>query len=826
MKNSKSIPYFTEPILLNIKMKYILSILFIASLSTPFAEVQAQVKTKVKTKGKTAVAVAAPAGEKPADELVSFEKFFKKTMKVIPGEFPVYQDGSKYFLEISASVLNSDVLVLGDIVRGYANNIAQSSGVIRFSKGTGNNLNVTKEVYKEAVSADYNQGFEGLVQKSNLVPVSFVMPVEAAGKVKGSYIIDITRQLMEGGELLSFKDISDLNSSDAARSGVQEVKASKDGVVFTVLRTETRPGNSMNGSKAVDKAVAFVLNMVIQRLPASQMKVREADVRVGFGTVNYNDFGKNPYGVRNVKVITKWNIGVKAADWKKYVAGELVEPLKTVKVYIDPLTPALFVPSIKKAVQQWNTAFQSAGFKHALVVETAGNDNWLSSGKILIKWGNAANGVQTNVVTDPRTGEILAAKMNIGDNVVNDLLPSYFAKCGFKDPRIMKDLYDPEVRAEIMEWKVAQHLGELLGMEPNLHGSAAYTTKQLRSAAWLKEHSFSSSVTDVTEFNYVVQPEDKVEVADLMPRVSNYDKMAIGWAYRIFADRSAEKNALAFLKPSNAELLYLEEDKSNPFTRKGDLSADLLEASELGMKNVKLFYLQTEERTAAMNDKDEDWSNFKLLSNAFQKTYQLYTDNVVSYIGGMSVRPVLKNYNDVPVVFTSKKDQQKAMSLLNEWFFNGAPSWMQSEKMNLLNSESESMKMGRSTQDALRKFLSREVLNNLIKAEYALGKDAYTVSDLFNDLDRYIFKDFNTTDKVDAYRLLMQTNFVYDLADAVAKNNITGGLNDSSEVLHLYFIRTLDHLAVLGEKHEDISARERYKMIRMKIERDLGQKQN
>ena len=819
----KSNMYYTERTILTIKMKNTLAVLFTASLSLflPDAAVQAQ---QVKTK--TKVPASVPAVAPPTDELMSFEKFFKKTMKVTSGEFPVYQDGSKYFLEIPAAALNNDILVIGDIVRGYANNIAQSSGVIRFSKGTGNNLNVTKEVYKEAVSADFNQGMEGLVQKSNLVPVSFVMPVEAAGKVKGSYIIEVTRQLMEGGDLFSFKDISALSSSDAARSGIQQVRASKNGVVFTVLRTQTEPGNSMNGAKSVDKAVAFVLNLVIQRLPASQMQVREADVRVGFGNVNYNDFGKNPYGVRNVKVITKWNIALKAADRKKYAAGELVEPLNPVEVFIDPLTPALFVPYIKKAVQQWNTAFNAAGFKNALVVVTDQKDNWLSSGKILIKWGNAAENIPTNVVTDPRTGEILAAKMNIGDNICNDLLPSYFAKCGFMDPRIMKDLYNPEVRGEIMEWKVAQSLGELLGMVPNLHGSAAYSTKQLRSGAWLKEHGFTSSVTDDTQFNFVVQPGDKVDVADLMPRVSSYDQMAIGWAYRIFGNRNAEKNALASLKSTDAELLFLEENKNDPFTRKGDLSSDQLEASELGMKNVKLFYLQVEKMTAAMDDKDEDWSDFKLLSNAFQKSYQLYTDNVVSYIGGISVRPMLKNYNDVPVVYTTKKDQQKAMALLDTWFFNGAPSWMQSKQMNLLNAESEDAKMGRSTQDALRKFISPAVLNNLIKAEYALGNDAYTVSDLFNDLDHYVFKDFNTVDPVTPYVMLMQNNFVYDLADAVAKNNITGGLNDSSEALHLYFIRTMDHLAELGEKHQDVTLRERYKMMKQKIERDITQKPN
>jgi hypothetical protein len=809
-------------------MKYIYSTLFSATLLFSGAGIKAQVINKFSTAPQDKAAASAPAagGEVAKTEPVAFDKFFKKNMTVTPGEFPVYQDGSKYFLEVPEPALNSDLLIIGDIARGYGSNIAQSSGVIRLSKGTGNNINVTKAIYKEAASPDFNQGIEALVQKSNLIPVSFVMPIEALGKAKGSYIINITRHLLEGGELFSFKEVSSLSSSDAARSGVQKVRASQNGVVFSVLRTQTTPGQSYNGSKAIDKAVAFVLDLVIQRLPAAQMNVREADPRIGFGTVNYNDFGKNPYGVRNVKAITKWNIGVKAADKKRYFSGELVTPEKQIKVLIDPATPALFVPYIKKAVQQWNNAFGAAGFRDVLVVATDQSDSWLSSGKILIKWGNATNGMVTNTVTDPRTGEIIAAKMNIDVNVSDDLLPSYFAKCGFKDPRIMKDLYNNEVRGEMMEWKVAQGLAELLGMRPNLRGSAAYTPKQLRSGDWLKKHGFTSSITDDLQFNYVVQPEDQVEVADLMPRVGAYDKFAIGWAYRVFADRAAEKKVLNALKISDSELLYLEESKIDPLTSKGDLSSDLLAASELGMKNVQLYYPQMEKLTAAMNDKDEDWSNFKTLSKAFQINYQLYTDNIVGYIGGLSMRPVLKGYNDVGLIYTSKKDQQKAMALLDQWFFNGAPSWMQSKRLNQLNSESESAKMGRSTQDALKKFITPEVLNNLIQAEYALGKEAYTVTDLFNDIDHYIFKDFNATTPVDDYRMLMQTNFVNDLSAAVAKNNITSGLTDANEVLHLYFIRTIAHLELLGETHQDASAREHYKVMKDRIQRNMKQKSN
>ncbi|MDR6784517.1 hypothetical protein ABIE26_002095 [Pedobacter africanus] len=774
---------------------------------------------------KTDKAVTTPTVESaPADEPKPFDKFFKPAMKVTPGVFPVYQDGNKYFLELSAALLNSDVLILGDVARGYASNISRSSGVVRFSLGSGNVLNVTRAVYKEASSPDFNGGIEELVQKSNLEPVSFVVPIIALGKTKGSYLVDITKQLMDGGDFFSFKEVSSLSSPDPSRSSVQKVTAAGDAVVFSVLRTQTVPGQSVNGSKPIDRAMAYVLNLVIQRLPSRPMPVREADARIGFNNVNYNDFGKSPYGVRNVKVITKWNLEPKSADYKKYASGKLVDPLKPIQVFIDPATPTVFVPYLKKAVEQWNVAFRAAGFSNALVIASGNQENWLSYGKILINWGNASRGTVTNTVVDPRTGEILAGKINIDVNVSDELLASYFAKCGFKDPRIMKDLYNPEVRGEIMEWKVAQGLGELLGMVPNLRGSAAYTISQLRSGSWLNAHSISASVTDDTQFNFVVQPEDQVETRNLMPRVSVYDKMAIGWGYRIFSDRLAEKKATGALKINNAELLFLDENNSDPFTRKGDLSNDHLAASELGMKNIQRYYPQLEQLTAAMAGGDEEWKKFKLIAKAYQISYQLYTDNVLSYIGGKSVRPVLRNYNEQGTVYTPKADQKKAMLLLNTWLFEGAPDWMQSKRMNLLNEESETIKMGKSAQDALRKFITPELLNNLIQAEYALGKAAYTVSDLFDDIDHYIFRDFNTTEPVNDTRMLLQMNFIYDLTAAVKKNDITAGLSESSQVLHLYFIRTMKQLGELAAKHQDAAAREKYQMIKQKIERDFGQK--
>lgn len=751
---------------------------------------------------------------------LSFQQFYKSSMQVTPGEFTVYRDGSKYFLEIPASSFNQDILVLGDILRGPSAGIAESSGIIHFSKGRSNNLHITRSVYSTSAAPSSVAGSaqaKPLPGNPVLHPVDFVLPVVAYGKTKAQFIIDITDQLIRGGDLLSFKEVGDLGNSDPERSSVQEVRVADGATVFTVLRTHTNRGASLGGGRSGDAAVSYLLQLVIQRLSAVPMKSRIADMRIGFAQAG---------GDQEQQKITKWNLSVKAGDVKKYESGELVAPANPIRVFIDPVVPALFVPYLEKAVADWNTAFQHAGFKNALVIAKAEKENFMSGGKILIRWANPGSEVATNWVTDPRTGEIVTAKINIGDKVCNEWLAAYFTKCGFKDPRIMTDLYHPQVRAALMQWKVEQGLAAVLGMLPNYCGSGAYHIAQLRSASWLKSHGFSSSVTDEVPFNFVLQPEDQVNTADLMPRVGAYDQFAIGWAYRIFHNEKQAQKVLDTLQAANKECLYLGRNDNDPFIRQGDLSADQLEASVLGMKNIALNYPQLEKITSQMNGRDEDWANFKTLSAAFQKDYQQYGENMAAYIGGISNRPVKKGYNDVPVLYIPKQDQQQALSFLNDWFFSGVPVWVQSKKINTWNNEFDVSRLQYMTQLILKKMISPAVINNLLRTEQVMGKDAYTTDDLFKDLDHYVFKDFDQDRQIDAYTMQMQGNFLFDLSDAAARDIPTDGVQGYNEVIYQYFRRTMTHFGQLAAAHHDADTKAYYQLLKWKIDKELGEKKS
>lgn len=757
-----------------------------------------------------------------AEGPVPFDKFYKPAMKVTPGLFPVYQDGDKYYMEVPGACLNKDILVMGDVAQGLVNAVATSSGVIRFSKGSRRQLNITRQEYKEAVSPGFNQEMEPLVQLSNLVPVTFVVKIEALGKDTGNYIIDLTRHLTEGGQFFAFRDFAVLTRPDPTRSGVQAVYATKNAVTFSVLRTQTELGN--REGKKMDVASAVLLHLSFQLLPLQQMQPREADPRIGFTTVAYNDFGKTPYTVKNIKLIRKWNLQVQPQDSLAYLSGKPVTPAAPITVFIDKATPAVFVPYIQQALAQWNTAFAAAGFTNVFRISKDEQDNRLLYGNILIKWGNVNAKAVTSIVEDPRSGEILAARMNISEQIAENLLPEYFVACALTDERLRQNSNQPQVKGELIEWAVANAMGELLGMEQNLAGSAAYSVSQLRSAAWVQQHGISSSVTDGVVFNYLAQPGDRLPVSSLIARVSAYDSLAIGWAYRIYSSEKEARQALQSLRANNTALRYLRENKNDPNTQYNDLSSEPIQASTLAMKNMAALYPRLESITGAMQGGDEDWQQFRILSEAMIKNYELQIRTALARIGGVSERPLWKGYNDTAVVYLSKKEQQAAFDFLRTYVFTGVPAWMNNKRAAAMGGEAVNDKLLRMALGCMGRLLSIETLSQLVAAQEALGDKAFTPGDLFALLDRTIFNDFNPLVTPDAYHAELQRNLLNVLTQVVSKNPVTAGLNGVNETLHFYYVRTLKNIRRLAATHHNAAMRSRYQLMLNVIEKDYLKK--
>jgi hypothetical protein len=755
------------------------------------------------------------AQQQTATSLPAFETFFKNKAQIFPGVFPIYQVEDKYYLEIEEAQFNKDILIIGDLKNGTST-LAKTTGIIQFSKGLKNNLNVSRNNYSER--AVDNELMAAVVSKSTLPPVSFVYKIEAMGNKKGSYIIDITRQLIDGGDLFSFKNYGPISTPDAARSNVETVLPIADGVVFNVIRTQTNPGRTASG-KTIDLPSSFQLDLVIQQLTDQLMPVKFSDKRVGFVTQSYTDFGKAEYAAKKINIIKKWNISANPTDLKQYKKGILVSPQTPIKVYLDPAIPKVFANAVKDGITSWNACFETAGFKNVLRIIPASekSKNAIASGTLVVSWGENLTKASIAIIDDPRTGEIKAAKMSISSNLASDLLAKYFVQCGAYDERIQQDLYHLEVQKELIKFKVSQAMAEVLGMLPNLAASTAYSPEQISDPKWVMQHGFTTSITDNSEFNFLMNPKNQKDEKLFIPSIGAYDHFAINWAYRQNMDG---KTVNTFLNKGriDSNYFYAVEDKKNVLTQANDLSNDLLKSAELGIAKLPVFYPKLEE--IALKMKDDSWDTYMLVASNFITTYDQYVSSVLPNIGGRQSRVVIKNYNEVPFVFVPKATQQQTFDFLNTYVLQGVPQWTTNNRAQSLDGSNTERLILKTATKVVNTLTSAETLTDLLAAEESGQQNVFGTAELFENMNRYIFKNFDPAITTTRYTRSIQSKTVKNIIDLAAKNKLAAGLNELTSVVNSYITFLQDKIDLMGKTHTDPITKAHYQLLKIQLKNE------
>ncbi|MBR5074714.1 MAG: zinc-dependent metalloprotease [Bacteroidales bacterium] len=750
----------------------------------------------------------------------SLEKFVKKEAKVMKGFTTVYNQEDKWYISINDSIIGRDIVLVSRISKsaegarrlsdGYAGDII-SHAMVRFSKGPGNKIFLQQLREEERASGEMARN----VEKSNTAAIVASFDIVAQNANKTENLIDVTNFLLTENSLLHFdrsmKRSFTLQNMMKDRSYVKEINTYPINTEFKTMITYGKE----NGQSAT-----FEYNASMVLLPKEPMKGRIMDPRVGYFAERFTDFDMNPQGVKKVSLVARWRLEPKADDLQKYLSGELVEPQKPIVIYIDPTTPKEWVPYLIAGVNDWQAAFEQAGFKNAIVgkvAPTKGEDpTWsledATHSAIVYKPSNISN-ARGGHVSDPRSGEIIETHIDWYHNVMDLLRKWYFIQCAPSDPMARAMELPEELMGQLIRFVSSHEVGHALGLMHNFGGSNCpiYTIDNLKNVEFLKKYGHSSSIMDYARFLYVAEEKDNIPQELLLPCIGPYDKWAIEWGYKYYPQFKTAEEESDFLKKMVTEKLkdptgiyrYGDElDFSDPRYQSEDLGVSQMESNEVGIRNLKVVMDNIEKWTATPN---EPYTNLGEIYDQVVSQYKRYIDHVAKYIGGITTEEKLAEEPGDIRTIVPKSKQQEALAFLKKHFFT-TPKWLLKDDIFHKTKKDKLTVMQGIYNGTLGKLLDRRVLDNMCKAEIALGKSAYTIENYFNDLNNIVFAPMSADPEEAAYRRLMQKIYVQKLCDlytgsgkAVVSNPVEKGNSDVSSML-------LGQLEMLQNKFKAASA--------------------
>ncbi|WP_345164863.1 zinc-dependent metalloprotease [Nibribacter koreensis] len=714
------------------------------------------------------------------------------------GFFKTHKVDDKYFFELADSVLGRELLVVNRISKagaevrsasGYAGDQI-GSAVIMFEKGPDDRIFMRKISYA-TYSPDSTKSMYQSVQRSNVQAIVAAFNVAAYGPNNKSTVVDMTDYIKGENEIFSFSNAAGktrfrLGNFISDRSYIQNVRSFPQNVEVTTVKTYvlTPPttgfgaapagggaGSTLNGSSTIEINTSMVV------LPKKPMQPRFFDPRVGYFAVGYTDFDANPQGVKEIQMVKRWRLEPKPQDMAKYKRGELVEPIKPIIFYIDPATPKQWVPYLIAGVNDWQKAFEKAGFKNAIIGKMAPtekeNPNWslddARHSAIVYKPSEISNASGPSI-SDPRSGEIMESHINWYHNVMKLVRDWYFIQAAAVDPRARKMEFPEELMGDLIRFVSSHEVGHTLGLRHNYGSSSTVPVENLRNKKWVEEHGHTPSIMDYARFNYVAQPEDNISSKGIYPRIGDYDNWAIEWGYRVLPNAKDAHDEVAILNKMTIEKLKnrrnwfgTEINPDDPHSQNEDLSDNAMKASEYGIKNLQRILAKLPEWTKEQN---EGYDNLENMYGQLTTQFNRYMGHVAKNIGGIYENPKTVEQEGSIYERTPAATQKEAMAFLDKQLFS-TPTWMISPAVLNNTGANPMVIVSRSQQAVLNRLVSNSTLTKLIAAEALDGNKAYKVTDFFTDMNGAIFKELKNKQAIDVYRRNLQKIYVEELIDLV-----------------------------------------------------------
>ena len=777
--------------------------LFLASLA--FLTLTAKAQDK-KGDAKTPPLPVTPA--KPAEAPKTGPKPYKEVItdkaKTSKGLFTVHKVEDKYYFEIPDSLMGREIMTVTRIsksatIPGTYGGEQLNRQVINFEKGPENKVFLRAIQYIN-VSTDSTAPMYKAVKNSNVQPIAQAFDIKAFKKDSvsktGGTIIEVTDFFKGDNQIVSLppftKTIYKITSLAADRSYIQNIKTFP-------INTEIKTVKTFNGSPptpsfgppipspipsvsipaiAVSGAVTMEINTSMILLPKESMKQRYFDPRIGYFANGYTVFEEGGQRTEDRTFAVRWRLEPKnAEDAAKQKKGELIEPKKPIVYYIDPATPAKWRKYLKLGVDDWQKAFEAAGWKNAIRGEIlADNDTTISLedarySAIRYFASDIENAYGPNV-NDPRSGEILESHIGWYHNVMKLLKKWYMTQGAAVDPRARKNKFDDELMGDLIRFVSSHEVGHTIGLRHNYGSSSTIPVENLRIPAWIAAHGHTPSIMDYARFNYVAQPEDGVK--DLYPRIGEYDIWAIKWAYQTLEGATAEDDQKFLNKQfiteyaKNPRIWFgTETNPYDPRTQSECLGDNNMLASDYGIKNLKRILPNLTEWT---KEEAQDYDMLTEGYNEIVNQYRRYIGHVTKNVGGIYETP--KSMDEQGAVYepTPRNIQKDAVSWINRQVFE-TPTWLLDDKIMSKTRPDQGVDAISRIQDfTLTSLFGTDRLQRFIETN-AKYPASYSLDEMFTDVRSSIWSELRSRKMIDASRRNLQKIFVEKMISTL---NATG----------------------------------------------------